>query len=831
MSSVGKVHLGLDDLSAFADGELEPGEAREARAHLDACGACSAELAAFTRLDNALLSTVPVDCAGSLELRSALLDGQLTAAEAAIAREHIQACQSCATDEVTWLASGQVLRLLPAALPSARVDAAIRKLTEQPARPALLPGLGGFASSLGVRVGVAATLVLAIVIGLVPTGAAPEQAQAPNEALVAAVQQVVLYAPTNTFYVLQQEQAAVDAISAANYVLRRRISVGGKPTAIALDPVASRILVLDAGRKSLIEIDPASNLVVRSSPVDVTGGYTPTSLRVASDGRVVVTAARDPGQGRPGAPRPTPDSTAGEVAVLDIERKLEIVRSVDLAPRQVIPDPQGKGALFLTPSATTLVDSSYQPQRTLPGGVGAAYGAAGWIAILGHSGADAVLHLIGDGAPGPLRLTGIPLAVTSMPEGGFAVLLGSGTGDGRIVVIDEAGAPVGITSLEQVGNDLTYDPKAKRFAIVNGGDIVSAALPAGIVAREPERSDTPTPSVAPSGPVTIPQASPSASPAPSASVAPLASSSPTASTPVALAEPTSGPVVPPSAEKISDDLYRLANLSGKTPIITANSPTRMWFVDQNRLLNVLDLLDGRIFTVAELNADVSALAASASHVYALDADGARLLVFTIAGERVSSLSLPPSATALGVAPDGKAWVGSGLGTTTLMSIDPRTGKGVSVALGIGRVQAVAPDVGGRIWFSDGSKAIGFYDPVAEKLVESALPSRGSASVLLPDQTGALWVGTTAGEIFAVENGSARLALTASGPISGLALGPGGRPWYLASSASESRFSPVEGETIRSVHGPASALAINPRGRAWIVEASGSAFYLAIELAR
>lgn len=831
MSSVGKVHLGLDDLSAFADGELEPGETREARAHLDACARCSAELAAFTRLDNVLLSTAPVDCAGSLDLRSALLDGQLTAAEAAIARAHIQGCRRCAADEVAWLASGQALRLLPAALPSARVDAAIRKLTEQPARRSLLPGLGGFASGLGLRVGVAATLVLAIVIGLVPTGPEPEQAQAPSEALVSAVQQVVLHAPTNTLYVLQQPQAAVDAIDAASYALRARISVGGKPTAIALDPVASRILVLDAGRNSLIEIDPASNSVVRSSSVDGLSG-TLTSVRVASDGKVVVTAAaRDPGQGRPGAPRPTPGSTAGQVAVLDTERKLEIIRSVDVAPKQVITDPQGKGALFVSPSATTVVDSSYRPQRTLPGGVGAAYGATGWIAVLGASGAGAVLHLVGEGAPGPLELIGTPLAVTAMPQGGFAVLLGSSKGDGRIVVVDETGAPVGATTVDQVGSDLTYDPKAGRFAIVTGGTVASAALPAGIVARPPERSDVPTATVAPSLPASVPPSRLPVSPAPSASARPLASPSPTPTAPVAVSEPPAPHALPASAEKVADALYRVPTLGGRIPLITTNTPTRMWFVDQSRMLSALDLVSGEVLTLAELGTDVSALAASSSYVYGLDAHNGRLYIFDIRDGRLSDVSVPPGATAFGITPDGKAWIGSSAAAATLMSIDPVTGRGVSVTLGISRVQAVVPDVAGRIWFTNGASVIGYYDPVAAKLVELAHPGQGSASVLLPDLTGTLWIGTTAGEIFAVENGAARLVLTSTGPISALSLGPRGRPWYLTNVAGEARYSPVEVESIRSIPSPASALAINPRGRAWLLDLSNSTFYLGLELGR
>jgi anti-sigma factor RsiW len=832
---VGKVHLGLDDLSAFADGELEPGEAREARAHLGVCARCSAELAAFTRLDNVLLSTAPVNCAGSLELRSALLDGQLTAAEAAIAREHIQACQKCATDEVDWLAAGQALRLLPGALPSARVDAAIRKLTERPSRRSLLPGFSGLASSLGLRVGVAATLVLTIVIGLVPTGPAPELAQAPNEALVSSVQQVVLYSPTNTFYVLQHQQAAVDAVDATTYARRTRIDVGGKPTAIALDAVAGRILVLDSSRKSLIEIDPASDMVVRSTPVEVTG--TPTSLRVASDGRVVVTAIPDPARAGPRAPRPTPKSAAGEVAVLDTERKLEVVRSVEVAPRQVITDPHGKGALFLSPSATTLVDSSYQAQRTLPGGVGAAYGSAGWIAVLGASGAaDAVLHLIGEGAPAPIRLTGAPLAVTAMPDGGFAVLLGSSGGAGRIVVIDEAGAPVGTTPVDRVGSDLTYDPNARRFAIVSGGNVVSAALPAGIVARQPAQTVPPSPSIAPSIPTTVPLASDPGSPAPSASVDPLASPSPAPSAPVALASPSAPPAVPPSAERISDPLYRIS-LKGQLPILTASSASRVWFLDQANGLNALDIWSGSLYRIASLPAEarIREMAATESYLFALDSLAGTIYVLSVETERVRAETLAPFRGATALTTDGgsQVWIASGR-TPEIFSLDARSKRLEVVDVGI-QAEILAFDAPRGIWLSDGGKRLVFYDFRSGLATElGGLRSSGSARSLLPDPSGTLWVGTTAGEVLSVRARTQETVVLADRPITSLALDSGGSVWYVAPSrAAADRFvyAPASaGSSERMLPGPATSFTFNPAWRAWLADPFGG-FYLAIESPR
>jgi len=827
---VGKVHLGVVDLSAYADGELEPGEAREARVHLDACGRCSADLAALTRLDHALIAVPPVTCVGSVDLRSALLDGQLTTAEMAIARDHIAGCRVCGADEIAWLASEQALRMLPVAVPSARVDAAMRRLIESGARRPLVPGIARLVPGAGLRVGLAATLVLAIVIGLVPTGPGQEQAQAPGESavLVSGVQQVVLYSPTNTFYVLQPQQAAVNAVDAATYALRAHIAVGGRPTALAIDPVASRILVLDSFRRSLIEIDPAKNTVVGSTPVGVTG--TPTSVRVDSaNGKVIVTAAREPGPAGPRTgPRPTPDSTAGEVAVLDsTTKKLEVVRSVEVAPRLVITDPQRKGALLVSTTATTLVDSSYQPQRSLPGGVAAAYGESGWIAVLGQSGTDAVLHLFGDGAPQPLRLTGIPLAVTSMPEGGFAVLLGSGSGNGRIVVIDGAGAPVGTTPVDQVGRDLTYDPRAKRFAILSGAGVVAAALPSGIALPEPSAAPSAPTAALPVVPI-LPQ--PSASAAPNASPPP--SPSPAGSAPVAVQPSGSPPAVPPNAVRISDGLYRLSMGDSRLPILTTASATRVWFLDQANGLNALNVFSGEIHRVAQLpaQAGIRALAADELHAFALDIAGAQVFILDLQTERLTAEPFPAfnAATALAVAGDGRAWIASGR-SPELFSLDPTTKRFQIVEVGM-QVQILVADGNRGIWFSDGEKTVGFYDVRTSRATSMVLPSVGSARSLLPDPSGTLWVGTSVGEVLSVRDRVATPIASLGRPISSLAADPAGRPWYVTYGTSGFRFGQVAADNSIALPGPAISASFSPASRAWLADPAGG-FYLVVGSAR
>ncbi|MBM4434420.1 MAG: hypothetical protein FJ028_04820, partial [Chloroflexi bacterium] len=479
-------HLEVEVLSALADGELDLSAARKAQQHLDGCGACSARLAAFGRLDRALSTPAPVTCAAAVELRSAFLDRELSPGEEAVVHAHLAGCHGCRSEQSAWLAAEGAIRALPAARPSAALNERIERLTAPPARrsPPALTGIGGVAA----RGAAAAAVVLAILVGLLPAGA-PDQAIVPtgDEALVAAVQQTVLYSPTNTLYVLNQPAAAVDARDATTSALVARIAVGGRPTALALNEAASLVLVLDAQQRSLVEIDAQRNAVVATTAIEGLGG-TPTSVQVEPHtGRVIVAAIPDPPALGGPAPTPTLDTAQrapGIVAVLDpATKKLEMVTSVDVAPRVVVPDPNGKQTLLVSSGGTTVVDARYKTLRTLPGGIAAAFGARGVIAVLAADGPGAaVVYFSGDGAPGPLRLPGAPRAVASVPDVGFAVLLGSGGGNGRIVVVDETGRTVATLPASASARDIAFDPVARRFIVAGGGEVASAELPAAVAA-------------------------------------------------------------------------------------------------------------------------------------------------------------------------------------------------------------------------------------------------------------------------------------------------------------------------------------------------------------
>jgi len=78
--------------------------------------------------------------------------------------------------------------------------------------------------------------------------------------------------------------AEVTAVDSASQTERARISVGGRPTALALSPSTNRVLVLDASTKRLTEIDTATDSVVSFSTLAVSG--TLTSIQVDPSGIV-----------------------------------------------------------------------------------------------------------------------------------------------------------------------------------------------------------------------------------------------------------------------------------------------------------------------------------------------------------------------------------------------------------------------------------------------------------------------------------------------------------------------------------------------------------------
>ena len=841
---MGKVdrHLEIELLSALADGELDLSAMRDAKPHLESCADCSAQLASFRRLDDVLLSPAGLSCAGARELRSALLDGELTLDEAAIATRHLDACASCRGEQAAWAAVDMELKGLPTSMPSAATDARVARLVAPAPKPRF-PLAGPTAlRPLALRGAVAIAVVLAILIGLVP-GAGPEQAQPAPEAqtaFVAGVQQVVLYSATNTLYVLQTAVSAVDAVDASSYALRARINVGGKPTALAL--TASSILVLDPSERSLVEIDPQSNTVVATTQINVAG--TLTSMQVdPNNGRVIVSAIADQPAGAVPTPIVTTAENTGVVAVFDpTTKKVEVVSTVDVAPKLVVTDTSGKQTLLVSSSATTVVGANYKKIRTLPGGVSAAFGRSDRIAILSPDPLGAILYLFGDGAPGPLRLLGAPLAVTSVPDVGFAVLLGatSGSGNGRIVVVDEAGRAVGSTDVAKVGRDLAYDPASRKFTVVGGGVIASAAMPAGILAdASPAPQDSAAPSPRPSSEAPRATAAPSSTPSASPSVTPSATPSAIVAVPSAspsaplAAAPSLPPGIPQSASIVGLDLYHVS-AGGRVPLLVAATPLKVWFLDTANWLNAINVVTGEVFSIAPLpkDAEISAIAVGADAVYAADGHNSRLFTLDLRTEHLTFRSLPfiGEHTLMQVAPDGRIWFAAE-DQSQLTSYDPHGKRVEIVDTGMSGVAAIAVDDLGRVWFTDGDRTLASYDQRSGVLERMRLFSKGAARVLLPDPSGSIWVGTTAGEVISVRGGVQLMPLVAARPISALALDSKGVTWYLTPARAGQEGFVVGrvygGADSFAVPGAATSLAFTVGGRIWLADAAGG-FYLSTD---
>src|SRR5438552_11569360 len=511
---MGMVHVSAEALSALLDGELSPQAELRARQHLALCPSCSAEYALSVRLDDDLRQPPVLACEEVLLVLSADLDREASEGEQAAAQRHLADCPDCCATVRTWTTVASAIKALPVIAPSARIDDAIYAIARgrRTYRPAPVRGIAA-------RALIAITAVFAIIVASLGTGGArPQTALLPNptvdHALVASMQQIVFNSKNNTMYVLDVAGAAVDARAPGTNDLRARIEVGGEPTALALNEVANRVLVLDAGQKRLTEIDAASNTVIGTTTVAVNG--TPTSISVDPTTNNILVAAT--------SKSPSAGSAAGSVAVINSDTKvLETVREISVAARLVVPDQHGGRSALVSTDATQLVDSSYKILATLPGGVSAAFSVRNDnVAVLSASGTDSVLTFSGLSAPEPLKLTGAPRALTALPDGGYLVLVDLG-GRGRVSRITRDGTISVSTEVAVTGGDLIYDQSTNRFTVANGGRLDTAEMPNEVATTQTApatQSGNPTASASPTTPLTTASSAPESSLPPAATIGP-----------------------------------------------------------------------------------------------------------------------------------------------------------------------------------------------------------------------------------------------------------------------------------------------------------------------
>jgi DNA-binding beta-propeller fold protein YncE len=807
---MGIVHVSAEELSALLDGELSAQVELRARQHLTECASCSADYALSIRLDEELRQPPVLACEEVLEVLSAGLDRETADGEQAAAQRHLADCQDCRASLQTWSGLTSAIKALPVIAPSARIDDAIYAIarSRRTYRPTPVRGMAA-------RALIAVTAVIAVVVASLGTGGArPQTALLPNptgdRAFVASIQQIVFNKRNNTLYVLDVPAAAVDARDPGTNDLKTRIQVGGEPTALALNSVANRVLVLDASQKRLTEIDAASNTVIGATTVAVSG--TPTSISVdpATNNILVTTTSKSV----------APGPAAGSVAVINSDTKqLETVREISVAPRLVVPDQQSGRSALVSSDVTQLVDSSYKLIAALPGGVGAAFSKrTDNVAVLSGSGADSVLTFAGLSAPNALKLTGAPRAVTALPDGGYLVLVDLG-GRGRVSRITRDGAVFASTEVAVTGGDLIYDESTNRFTVANNGRLDTAQMPDQVAASQ----------TAPPTQTENAAASSSASPSPSTTpaTAPQASVAPPA---------TIGPNVLAQARALSAGVYNLPLPNGIQPQFVAANGSRLWLLDQLNNVSAFDMNTGDLFNIGPLRkgAKVDYWVSGGSYVFGVDATNGEVNVVNTARERVeggfaTNVLSPVSAVAAGI--DGRLWIGL-RNAPYLFVFDPRTQRMDSLDLAGTRVSALTVDPQGRLFYADDNRGtVGTFDPRTLKLNEVPFARNGVTTALLVDASSTLWIGTSKGEIYSVRGGAAKLTVSLQRPVSAFAPDQGGKAWYLAplpSGLAGYAYAPADNsQAPRSVSGPAQSLNFSPIGRAFLADPRGG-FYMSTE---
>jgi len=823
------MHLSDEVLSAYLDRELPSDDDRTVSAHLERCGSCTRALEGFAGLDRSLVAAPALLCATALPLVSARLDGELDAEDARATAVHLRACADCRMASAVWKGLETSLAALPREMPSARVDAALAPLRREPVRrPAPAFGLPDWPLRAAVAVAVAIAVVVAPGLQRLPeTVAVPAES-----AFVASVQQSVLDPRTGTLYVLRPEMGAVDALDAVTLASRTVITVGGRPTALALSQATNSILVLDASAKTVTEIDASDNSVRAAVPVSVPGR--PTSLQVdGSSGKLVITSiiSTDPGPAGPlPAPSTPPTTTTGAVSVVDVvTKKIETINQVDLAPRQVVLDPDGKRALLVSTDGTTVVDAAtYKPLERAAGGIAGAFsGTGGEYAILSARGGSALVSL---SAHAGLSLAGLPRAIAALPNGAFAVLTELG-GRGRITLIGTDGTVGGVLD-GPTGRDMTYDPTSGQISIVSAAGVTNVAVPSALAAQ-PAQSGAPAAVIAPAqtnapasaspGPAVAPSPAPAPSIAPTASAPPTPAASPTApitGAPVAAVPPpaASPGLVPTGARLAWTDTYIYAPLGGKRAALVAGDTARIWVIDESNLLSTLNTATGELFRIKQLPTDAkpASLLITRDHVYVPDTVAGRLYVLEIRTEELSSVAMPfvRLATAFAASPDGRLWIGTdGFG---LVSYEATSRRQNVIDVGSSRITALGVDGLGRVWMGPrGRDGIELYDPLNGKLSELGLPRKGAATAFATDAQGRMWVGTDAGEIFAIRNNTLDASANVGGRVDDFVLGTAGDAWWVNRGATQVTYAPADG-SVGPRNGPvgSSSPVFDAFGRSW-----------------
>ena len=814
MEQVGSaVHPSFELLSAYHDAEASKAEAARVSTHLDRCNACRRQVGGFDLLSMALAGSPALGCASASPLLSAQLDGETSREEAAIATAHLAGCAPCRTARAGWQQLDLALATLPSGIPSAAADARIRGLAHRRRLIPAGPSLGGGLLGRGL---VAALAMLIAVVATIPRGATPGQAEqhvgiSEDAALVAAVQQV-LNPRTNTLYVLEPARGVVVAKNATTNEPIAQISVGGRPTALALNEATNVVYVLDPSTKTYTEISGTTNTVTARVSVPVSGN--PTTIDVNAKTGEVVIAAR-PATTTNAQPSASP---GGQLAVINPDTKKIDVREVDVAPTQVVLDGAGGRLFLLGAKSTSVIDAkTYQTIATLPAAISVAASAIGGAPAL-LTGADGKAQLSFYGATTRASFEGSPVSVIGLPNGTFAVLLDR-AGIGQIAIIGADGATVGSLDVLGTTRALTYDPDTQRFLGANGQAV--ASIGNGAVAAI---TPAPQPTDRPAAPSAAPSAPPSAATSPSA---PVVSAPPTKPAAAAPAQPTVPAGTVPGSLVATGSFSRLdVGLAAGTDLIAEGS--RIWALAPDGGLSAIDSTTGiasRVASFGAIGRGVT-LAVASARFYAMDPSTATLWSVDARNGQVRSWSVPfgSSVTGIAVAGDGRVWLAPN-SYAGLIQFDPRTGAFALVGLPAGASPtAVAVDLAGTIWYADAGRAlVGSYEPSLRRFTELRSPARGPIHSIGVEASGQVWFVASSGDTFTTAGASAGLARSVGTTVAASASGQAAS-WFVSSDGASLVGRLTGGGTFV---GPAQAagIAVDPAGRVWLSSGATGALFI------
>jgi streptogramin lyase len=278
------------------------------------------------------------------------------------------------------------------------------------------------------------------------------------------------------------------------------------------------------------------------------------------------------------------------------------------------------------------------------------------------------------------------------------------------------------------------------------------------------------------------------------------------------------------------NLYSLPLPSGVTPQFVTTSGSRMWILDQSNGVHSFDSGTGDLFGYGKLRggAHVEFWVASPSYVYGVDATNGEVNLVDVGRQRIDAYATnvlsPVSAVAVGQ--DGRLWIGLRDAPYVLV-FDPTTRLMRSIDLGPARISALTVDSVGRVLYADDFRGtVGVIDQTTKLLNEVGFAKRGTTTALLVDSNSTLWLGTSAGEVYSVRGGTARLAVSLQRPVTSFSVDRAGRTWYLAPLPSGFGYiyAPTDGsQAARSVPGPALSLTFNAQGRALLADPRGGIY--------